>query len=158
MSSIASATAIRGPSDRPPGWQVCKFAAAPTRRSPCRRDVFSIAEDGTAQFDEDVGTTTTLTLEQAFNPDMALLSTFGFNTQRIGRELATYLDQEQIGLDNLFDAAIDQCLKDYKPGPLALYREAVQRGSQSMPAIRHSVFRTAISTPRFRSRRGWRRS
>lgn len=105
----------------------CNFLGGPTvagRRAD--RAFFSVDENGIARYHEDIGAR--LSLEEAMSNDIPLLSTFGFNTQRIGMELGAYINSQGITFENISASVLDQCLEDYKAGPLAFYREALGRG------------------------------
>lgn len=110
---------------------------------------FEIDDAGTAMFHEDLGGHGRFTCEDLLDPSRPMLSTLGFNTQRIGMALNPYLRTQGIAFENLSDAVLDQGLEDYKAGPLAFYREAVRRGIEvfvtySPQRFPETYFETAI--------------
>ena len=110
---------------------------------------FDVEEDGKTAFHDDVGQNTRFSCEDLLDASKPILSTLGFNTQRIGRELHAYLREQGITIDNLSDAVLDQGLEDYKAGPLAYYREAIRRGARvyatySPQRFPDSYFETAM--------------
>lgn len=64
-----------------------------------------------------------------FRSGLPILSSVGFNTQRLARRLwHHYFEPQGLETSALSAAVIDQVLVDAKPGPLAFYRAAADHG------------------------------
>lgn len=89
---------------------------------------FEVRDGGFALTLEDAEPARQRKFSEMMQSRVPILSTLGFNTQRIGVALHVYYRNQGLTYDDLSDAVLVAAIQSFRPGPLAFYRAAVDHG------------------------------